>query len=278
MKVGKYFHDYAIGHNNNFNLLRFVAASLVLVTHSFAISTGRSDSEPLRTALGITLGSVAVDIFYIASGYLVTSSLLFRKNLREFIFARALRIFPGLWVSLAVTTLAIGLWFTSFSFTAFFSDPGTWKFLVRNAVLISGLVWTLPGAFFGNPGLAVNGSLWSLPVEIKMYLVLAAIWIGLGLLRLDKARWLSAACVSIAVVGTGLSLIYFLDGAQSGLIYLGAMFFSGAAVRVLQNRIRASHAFAFILVIALLVAAVQHRIAFDILYRLSLPYLVIFLL
>ncbi|USI27496.1 hypothetical protein ACD631_14130 [Alteromonas macleodii] len=55
--------DYKDSRDNNFNLIRFVAASLVLVSHSFPLATGSGVAEPLKSALGIAFGHIAVDIF-----------------------------------------------------------------------------------------------------------------------------------------------------------------------------------------------------------------------
>jgi len=40
--------------DNNFNLMRFLAASLVLYSHSFAIQVGTPDAEPLRDLGGLS--------------------------------------------------------------------------------------------------------------------------------------------------------------------------------------------------------------------------------
>ena len=55
--------DYKDSRDNNFNLIRFVAASLVLVSHSFPLATGSGVAEPLKSALGIVIGHIEVDIF-----------------------------------------------------------------------------------------------------------------------------------------------------------------------------------------------------------------------
>lgn len=54
---------YSQGRDNNFNLIRIVAALAVLVTHSFALAIGSGDAEPFRESLGMTMGSIAVDVF-----------------------------------------------------------------------------------------------------------------------------------------------------------------------------------------------------------------------
>jgi len=44
----KRLSEYAKNRDNNFNLIRFIVATLVLVTHSFVLALGRADAEPLR--------------------------------------------------------------------------------------------------------------------------------------------------------------------------------------------------------------------------------------
>ena len=95
------------GRDNNFNLIRVIAALAVLVTHSFALVMGSGDFEPLRKIVGISFGQVAVDIFFVTSGFLVTSSLLKRKSTVEFVWARVLRIYPALWMMLVLTVFIL---------------------------------------------------------------------------------------------------------------------------------------------------------------------------
>lgn len=278
---GRYLSHYTQGRDNNFNLLRLLAASLVLMTHSFVLSTGRHETEPLWTSLGITWGSVAVDVFFVTSGFLVTGSLLYRRSLRDFLAARMLRIYPALWVALGLTVVVVGMFFSTLDFGAFLADKLTWKYWLRNATLLTHIVYVLPGAFADVPFKnAVNGSLWTMPEEVKMYLTLAALWVMARLARVDPARWVAVACVSLAVAGVAASIILFLRNVAMvdvTLVGLGAMFFAGAALKVLQNRIVVSHAAVVGLFIALLVLAMLERTAFGILYRLAMPYLVLYL-
>lgn len=53
--------------SNNFQLLRFVAAVLVIISHAFSLSTGSSNKEWLMilTKGQITLGGMAVSVFFL---------------------------------------------------------------------------------------------------------------------------------------------------------------------------------------------------------------------
>jgi peptidoglycan/LPS O-acetylase OafA/YrhL len=57
--------DFTSGRDNNFNLIRFWAASMVMLTHSCALSWGAGRLEPLFQTIGMTLGDMAVDIFFL---------------------------------------------------------------------------------------------------------------------------------------------------------------------------------------------------------------------
>lgn len=70
-----YLADFAKGRDNNLTLLRIIAATAVLFSHSFVLSNGDPNTEPLRTWLGMTTGTIAVDVFFLVSGFLVTASI-----------------------------------------------------------------------------------------------------------------------------------------------------------------------------------------------------------
>ena len=71
--------------NNNFDLLRFSAASLVLFSHCFPLVNGKGANEPLAliTDGQISLGRLSVIIFFIISGFLITDRMLKMFKKRE---------------------------------------------------------------------------------------------------------------------------------------------------------------------------------------------------
>lgn len=81
---------------------------MVLVSHSFVIATGNPQAEPWDGLLGRSPGGMAVDIFFVISGFLVTASVTKQPSLWPFLLARGLRIYPGLWVALLLTALVVG--------------------------------------------------------------------------------------------------------------------------------------------------------------------------
>ncbi len=275
-------------HQNHFNLIRMVAASLVLLSHSYALSTGDPMSEPLRAALGVTWGSIAVDVFFVTSGYLVTGSIVRRDSLRAFVFGRALRIYPGLVVALLLTTLVCSLWFTSLSFSSFWSQRQTWKYLVLNASLVLpwGLEYLLPETLRGVPtakaaGGAVNGSLWTLPVELLMYALLAALFVLARAWR-RAAQGTSGAVAIMPRTVVGMAVLALLaDLTMKGLrthhleLHMGAMFAAGAALWCMQIDFKGRGTAAWLVLAAIVAAALVDSGLFMVIYTLGLPFAIL---
>ena len=118
---------YSDSRDNNFNLIRFVAASLVLFSHSYALI---QLPEPMVQLIGMSWATIAVNVFFITSGFLVAGSLFARNNLLAFIWARVLRIYPALIVAMIFCVFFIGWYFTTESSVSYFSDPETIKFFI----------------------------------------------------------------------------------------------------------------------------------------------------
>ncbi len=88
---------YAVGRDNNFTLLRLAAAMTVLFAHSIGALGLPPDTEPVFRRVGFSLGEMGLDALFVTSGFLVTASLANRGDLVRFFWARALRVYPGLW-------------------------------------------------------------------------------------------------------------------------------------------------------------------------------------
>ncbi len=99
--------EYAVGRDNNFNLIRLMAALSVLFSHSVAALGLPSSREFFFDHLGLSLAEMAVDVFFVTSGFLVAGSLVNRGDVIAFLWARALRIYPAIWVMLVLTVFAL---------------------------------------------------------------------------------------------------------------------------------------------------------------------------
>jgi peptidoglycan/LPS O-acetylase OafA/YrhL len=177
-------------HLNNFDGLRLFAALLVLFSHHF-VFFGRAEPSPFGDSLGV----VAVMMFFVMSGYLVTESWYRDPHLMRFAARRLLRLWPGLataavliaLASVAITTLPLSSYFGS----------ATRNFILANAQFRT--IYQLPGVFEvfpANPALsAVNGSWWTIPLEARCYVYLDV----LGAIGL-RHRLLSVGALGLVVL------------------------------------------------------------------------------
>lgn len=171
-------------------------------------------------------GGLGVTIFFFLSGYLITSLLRVEAqrngtiNLAEFYLRRTFRIFPPLYVTLAVSALLV-----VFGLLRVRSlDPGS----VTSQILFMSNYERLWGSHSGLPG----PPLWSLAVEEHFYLVFPlafAAW--MVRVRPSKAAaWCACACVvpllarmAPLVFGGDLTLNYFLSHTRADSILAGCV-------------------------------------------------------
>jgi len=200
-----------IGQPDNLTLIRLLAAVGVVFGHSFALAMrGHSEQiEPVSQVLpGTYSGSIAVDAFFLISGFLITHSLLRRPQIGAFLRARAMRVLPAFFTVLLVTVLVFGPLASTLVWGDFLLHPQTRTYLASHACLnLCGFMtwsWSLPETFSAHANPALNGSLWSLFLEIKLYLLSA---FGVLIYAYRKPR-----------LGALLSCL-----AMAAIIYLGAL-------------------------------------------------------
>ncbi|MCP4839252.1 MAG: acyltransferase, partial [Planctomycetes bacterium] len=240
--------DVDSGRQNNMDLIRFIAASAVIYGHAFHLQNLR---DPLEGVTGHSTGSLAVGIFFCLSGFLIAKSLCNRPSLLEFLLARCLRILPALIVVNIAVVLVAGLFWTDLTPAAFFADSRSWTYVLWNSSLLK-CQYELPGVFVGNAyGDAVNGSLWTLPVEARMYgLVFAAGVASLlvqkspGLKNLDRRRVVGlfglVAFLLSAWIWSALSIPYVSGVFSEGGVLLMGYFGVGMMAHVMRDHVRLS--------------------------------------
>jgi peptidoglycan/LPS O-acetylase OafA/YrhL len=176
---------------NNFDLLRLVAAGFVMFAHSFALTGSR---EPIPSFMREDWGEIGVVVFFSISGFLIARSWAYDPKPLSFGVKRALRLMPALVVSLLLTAVVLGALVTTLPLNAYLENPGTKAYVLSNATFQSD--YTLPGVFATTHyPLAVNGSLWTLPLELKAYCLVLV----LGLLGLFGRRRLLMPLVAAFV-------------------------------------------------------------------------------
>jgi len=187
---------------DGFGILRILAALMVIFSHTFPLS-GLPEPVWRTGSVEISFGSAGVDIFFVISGYLVFASWLRDPIPSRFAARRVARIWPGLVVMLLLTTLLMGPLVSTLSPVRFLTDARTGPYLLGSIFLMP--VWNLPGVFQANPYPTVNGSLWTLPIEVSAY---AGVLVSGRLLRAHgwRAFTYTLAGLTAAMVLTGLGL------------------------------------------------------------------------
>jgi peptidoglycan/LPS O-acetylase OafA/YrhL len=192
--------DHAIRQGraaNNFDLLRLVGAGLVLFAHSFALTR---TSEPLPSFMHLSWGEVGVVVFFSISGFLIARSWAYDPKPLSFAVKRGLRLMPALVVSLLLTALVLGALASTLPLDAYLENPGTKAYVINNATFQTN--YGLPGVFGTTPyPNAVNGSLWTLPLELKAYFLVLV----LGLLGLFGRRRLLMPLVAVFVAALAVN-------------------------------------------------------------------------
>ena len=166
-----------IGRPNNFGLVRIFAAYQVLLFHA---------SYHLKFQLPWVIDRFAgllpgVPAFFFISGLLVTASLATRGDLCQYAEQRVRRIIPGLWLAVVASIILLA------GFGRLDSDVlSNWRFPAWLASQFF-FVEVFHPSFFRTFGVGVvNGSLWTIPVEIGYYVILPVLCVIAATTRLPR--------------------------------------------------------------------------------------------
>ncbi len=232
------------GHDNNFDFLRLFWAVVVLFSHCFALPQGGNSHEPLAvlTHGQTTFGSLAVDAFFVISGFLITQSWLRSKGLADYLRKRVQRIYPGFLAAALFCAVIVGP--LASESVAGYLHGWHLKLLVRfvwSVLTLSQLA--LPPVFRHLPSFGeINGSLWTIRYEFWCYLFLAA----LGMLGLLKRRG-AVAGLFLLVLLLHTAQEWYFPGIGQGNDVFKAGLLHGVEIPLLGNLDRWPRLLAFYL-------------------------------
>jgi len=185
--------DFRLGYRPTLDGLRGVSILAVMLYHTGLLSGG----------------FLGVDVFFVLSGFLITSLLLDEIQstggvaLRAFYIRRGLRLLPALVPMILVTGVAMLAW-----------DPGWETIVFLLSVVFYAANWAI--AYGLPPGML--GHTWSLSIEEQFY----ALWppLLLFLLRVVRRRGALLALMAVAVIAAvGYRLL--LARAEAARLYVG---------------------------------------------------------
>lgn len=163
---------------NNFDLIRLLLAFTVFLVHSFILSK----NPELSFITSFLSAEVAVNCFFVISGFLVSMSFENSSSNNDYLIKRVRRIYPA-YVCVILFSVIVGTWLTNLSVWQYLSID-ILKYLVANLSFLNLLQLTLPGVFSNNNVAAVNGALWSIRFEVLFYLFIPIL--GALILKYNK--------------------------------------------------------------------------------------------
>lgn len=194
--------------SNNFDILRFLLATAVIVCHSYVIYYGYetfAQVEPFMkwTSGNISIGTTAVFFFFAISGFLIMKSYESSHTVVDYLKKRVLRIFPGFFVAFAVSIFIVAplgnMYGSGLSgYLNYFREIPLWRELANMLSLQA----PADGYYFNNlPQPGLNESLWTIQYEFICYFMLPL----LALFGILKNRMILLICF------IGCYSLYFLQ-------------------------------------------------------------------
>lgn len=185
-------NDRVYGRTNNFNIIRLIAALMVMAGHMGYIT---GSNVPILWGQGVQ--TIGVKIFFLLGGYFISRSWMSDPCLQRYGIKRIFRIFPPLIVYVLLATFIIGPLLSEFSIREYFVNPQTYIYL-KNILLYP--IYALPGIFVTNPyPNAINGSLWTMPVEIFLYILVPIVITVLCIKSKEKESFRAIGVLTILI-------------------------------------------------------------------------------
>lgn len=154
---------------NNFDLLRLWLASLVVLGHSRLLLGIHHPAFPFNGA------AMAVDGFFVVSGFLIAASYDRDSALLPYLIRRAFRIYP-LYAVVVVAQL-IGMVAVAPP-TLHIGAGEIIRYLACNLAFLNFLAHDVGHLLAHNSDPGINPSLWTLKVEVGFYLAFPLLWWG----------------------------------------------------------------------------------------------------
>lgn len=160
--------EYFFSKGNIWNSLRLLLAILVIYGHAFAISPdGRNQDLFVKMTRGITWsGDLAVVVFFFISGAFITQSALRTSSPFHFIKKRVYRIYPALILCLLFNTFILVPIFNHFEID--FME--LFNYFIQNSLTVTNQHF-VENIWASHPDKSLNGVLWSITLEVRLYLV-----------------------------------------------------------------------------------------------------------
>jgi peptidoglycan/LPS O-acetylase OafA/YrhL len=223
-----------------------------------------------------SVAKIAVDSFFIVSGFLIFMSYERSSSIKSYTIKRAQRIYPA-YITVILLT-AIGLYFISSQTLENYFSIELLKYVAYNGLFLNFLHNWLPGVFEQNFLQAVDGALWTIKIEVMFYISVPII----GIFILKRSRFWGLVGVYIFSTIYLLVCIYLTQKSDSNIYNLlqrqlpgQLMFFiSGAFLYYYFEHFKKySHIY---LIFALFGIAISNFISFSPIFAFALAIVIIY--
>lgn len=222
---------------NSFDGIRLLAALLVVFGHAWVLW---SVSAEIPTVLGVRLEALGLAVFFALSGYLVTQSWDRCRSPWVFLWHRSLRIFPALWVTVALTALLVGPVVSLVTVDGLHWWTGLANYFgtLQPLTYLSGLLlmpqYELAGVLPYSSSV-VNGSLWTIGIEFICYFVVLAIGVAVARYRVALMLLMGASLAVVDGASREIELLQPFQDAARVMVY----FTLGACLTAMPRRVMA---------------------------------------
>jgi peptidoglycan/LPS O-acetylase OafA/YrhL len=213
----KCIHNHPIERFPVLDIARMAAALAVVFYHYcfyFGVDDVARGNRPWpELAAMARYGHLGVQLFFMISGFLVLQSAL-SKDVAGFVRARVLRLYPAFLVCCTIT----------YAVAAFIpGEPHGLTDYLYNLTMLNGVV----DSFRGVTPNYIDGSYWTLALEIKFYVWIAILMAARQLAHIERALWVWTAATVVACFHSSPWLAVYALTPWSAYFIAGAAFFRG---------------------------------------------------
>lgn len=147
---------------NCFDFMRYFFAFSIIYVHYLSLAG--------LDYFYLVSGWYGVKIFFMISGFFVFYSFLKQPNLKAYTSKRIRRIIPA-YVLIVLLCFIAGIFLTVLPVKEYLTSIETYKYLFANLLFLNFVQPSLPGVFESDSmvNMALNGSLWTMKVEVMFY-------------------------------------------------------------------------------------------------------------
>ncbi|MCM1156414.1 MAG: acyltransferase [Roseburia sp.] len=186
---------------NGFDIIRYIAAFSVMMLHyaSYTMILSDQAADIMDKTRYIALLFPGVVILFAMSGFLIADSLERTVSVKDFLIKRFVRIYPELWLCTVVNLAVVSI------LVPHLLDRGIVRWLVTQIFGIANTPSCLKGFATGS----INGALWTVFVEVQLYVLLALTYRFLQ--KMKTGGWV----IFLAVLA-GMNLLCDMAAGQAG--------------------------------------------------------------